>query len=58
MTHNKLELSKTHKHKVHLNQIETLMKPFRNKALCYIWDKVFKNGPSNFCGRQPLKYSK
>ena len=22
---------------------------------CGIWDKVFKNGPSNFCGRQPLK---
>ena len=19
------------------------------------WDKVFKNGPSNICGRQPLK---
>ena len=23
---------------------------------CYdIWDKVFKNGPSKICGRQPLK---
>ena len=23
---------------------------------CYkIWDKVFKNGSSNICGRQPLK---
>ena len=21
----------------------------------YIWDKVFKNGPSKICGRQPLK---
>ena len=21
----------------------------------YIWDKVFKNGPSIICGRQPLK---
>ena len=20
----------------------------------YIWDTVFKNGPSNICGRQPL----
>ena len=20
------------------------------------WDKVFKNGPSKICGRQPLKY--
>ena len=20
-----------------------------------IWDKVFKNGPSKMCGRQPLK---
>ena len=20
-----------------------------------VWDKVFKNGPSNICGRQPLK---
>ena len=23
-----------------------------------IWDKVFKNGPSKICGRQPLKNSK
>ena len=22
------------------------------------WDKVFKNGPSRMCGRQPLKYLK
>ena len=22
---------------------------------CTIWDKVFKNGPSEICGRQPLK---
>ena len=22
---------------------------------CDIWDKVFKNGPSKICGRQPLK---
>ena len=21
-----------------------------------IWDKVFKNGPSKICGRQPLPY--
>ena len=21
----------------------------------HIWDKVFKNGPSKICGRQPLK---
>ena len=21
----------------------------------YKWDKVFKNGPSEICGRQPLK---
>ena len=21
----------------------------------YIWDKVFKNGPSKICGKQPLK---
>ena len=21
----------------------------------YMWDKVFKNGPSKICGRQPLK---
>ena len=21
----------------------------------YIWDRVFKNGPSKICGRQPLK---
>ena len=24
-------------------------------VLMYIWDKVFKNGPSKICGRQPLK---
>ena len=23
--------------------------------LKYMWDKVFKNGPSKICGRQPLK---
>ena len=23
-----------------------------------IWDKVFKNGPSKICGRQPLKITK
>ena len=23
--------------------------------LMFIWDKVFKNGPSKICGRQPLK---
>ena len=22
------------------------------------WDRVFKSGPSKFCGRQPLKYFK
>ena len=22
---------------------------------CFIWVKVFKNGPSKICGRQPLK---
>ena len=22
----------------------------------YIWDEVFKNGPSKICGRQPLKH--
>ena len=22
---------------------------------CCTWDKVFKNGPSKICGRQPLK---
>ena len=25
------------------------------KELCIVWVKVFKNGPSNICGRQPLK---
>ena len=23
-----------------------------------MWDKVFKNGPSKICGRQPLKFFK
>ena len=26
-----------------------------NKNYKTIWDKVFKNGTSKFCGRQPLK---
>ena len=26
--------------------------------ICYIWDKLFKNGPSKICRRQPLKYLK
>ena len=25
------------------------------EILYYIWDKIFKNGPSKICGRQPLK---
>ena len=24
----------------------------------YIWDKVFKNGPGEICGREPLKNMK
>ena len=28
---------------------------FRIQLNYNIWDKVFKNGPSEFCGRQPLK---
>ena len=28
------------------------------KHICYIWDKVFRNGPSKICGRQPLKFLK
>ena len=27
----------------------------RRKPRPIIWDKVFKNGPSKICGRQPLK---
>ena len=23
------------------------------ELLCYIWSKVYKNGPSKMCGRQP-----
>ena len=23
--------------------------------ICFIWDKVFKSGPSKVCGRQSLK---
>ena len=26
-----------------------------SKEKCYKWVKVFKNGPSKICGRQPLK---
>ena len=26
-----------------------------HKELHFTWNKVFKNGPSNICGRQPLK---
>ena len=25
------------------------------KCMKVLWDKVFKNGPSKICGRQPLK---
>ena len=32
---------------------------FENKifsiSILNIWDKIFKNGPSKICGRQPLK---
>ena len=28
---------------------------YRYENLCDTWDKVFKNGPSKICGRQPLK---
>ena len=27
----------------------------KGRVSCFIWDKVFKNGPSDICGRQPLK---
>ena len=27
----------------------------QEKTFTLIWDKVFKNGPSKFCVRQPLK---
>ena len=30
----------------------------RWRFINYIWNKVFKNGPSRICGRQPLKYLK
>ena len=26
-----------------------------SRSYYYIWDKVSKNGPSEICGRQPLK---
>ena len=29
-----------------------------NLIFTYIWDKLFKNGRSKICGRQPLKNSK
>ena len=28
---------------------------FFTRVLKFIWVKVFKNGPSKICGRQPLK---
>ena len=28
---------------------------FTNRRPIIIWDKVFKNGPSEICSRQPLK---
>ena len=31
------------------------MEKFSLKKSRNIWDKVFKNGPSKICGRQPLK---
>ena len=28
---------------------------YRKESIIYKWDKVFKNGSSEICGRQPLK---
>ena len=28
------------------------------EMISFIWDKVFKNGPSKICGRQPFKHLK
>ena len=36
--------------------ISYLKKPYLNWRC--IWDKVFKNGPRNICGRQSLKHLK
>ena len=50
-------------HYISFNHSERLSNPIFNifstwneaKEDIYIWDKVFKNGPSKNCGRQPFK---
>ena len=45
----------------HFSHVSRVSRRTRNLfAVCYnllhhIWDKVFKNGPNEICGRQPLK---
>ena len=37
------------------NSWEGLMEWEKTHVSKVIWDKIFKNGPSKICGRQPLK---
>ena len=52
-----LQLSYKISHKkVYLKQIiYVLVVNYFRKNLHHRWNKVFKNGPSKICGRQPLK---
>ena len=36
-------------------EVASMMKKARFRIVKFIWDKVFKNGSSKICGRQPLK---
>ena len=42
---------------IHLirSQITCLIRSLEGLYENFMWDKVFKNGPSEACGRQPLK---
>ena len=35
--------------------VKEMLVPSLHYIAYLIWDKVFKNGPSKICGRQPLK---
>ena len=39
-------------------KILLMTKPISGSSFMTKWDKVFKNGPSKICGRQPLKNMK
>ena len=41
--------------KIKLSRLNEIFHYFQYTRMINIWDKVFKNGPSKICGKQPLK---